>query len=246
MKPVWPRASDLNGKLIVTLLAMLTLALPPAVNADQPNEQNSHWEPISSPRDPVQLWHRNSASADPYQLVRGEITIDAPLLPLLALLQDADTQHQWLPYTHQVKVVDQPAPEATLVHFLTQSRWPFKPRDAVTLFSVQSQTANQIRIDMQNQPDALPLQAGYLRIRFAEGHWLLSALENCQTRVQYQSGSRWGGLIPQWLVDSSNADLAVESLNNLKHWAEQHYRDYQNDYAKYSYLDAPPRHRTCR
>lgn len=191
----------------------------------------------------AEQWNTNSAQRKhPYKIVHTETTITAPLGPLLSLLQDAENQHQWLPYTHQVKVLKRPTQYAALVHFLTQSRWPFKPRDAVTLFVIEPISADQIRINMINQPESLPMEPGYLRIEFAQGHWLLTALDNCKTRVQYQSGSRWGGMIPQWLVDSSNESLAEESLSRLKNWAERHYKDYHT----YEFLDASQIHRNCR
>ena len=99
-------------------------------------------------------------------------------------------QHHWLPFTHEVRVLERPAQHQTRVHFLTQSRWPSQPRDAVTLFQVIEESPVQLRINMINQPQLLPPEPGYRRIQQAQGYWLLTALEDCQTRVRYQSGSQ--------------------------------------------------------
>lgn len=201
----------------------------------------SDWQRHSDPADPVTVWVLQSEALT-YLLVRADIVITAPIGPLLSLLQDASVQHHWLPFTHEVRVLERPAQHQTRVHFLTQSRWPFQPRDAVTLFQVIEESPVQLRINMINQPQLLPPEPGYRRIQQAQGYWLLTALEDCQTRVRYQSGSQWGGLIPQWLVDRSNRQLAETALLNLKRWAESHYTRYTTD-ASLHLLTA---HHTCR
>ena len=55
------------------------------------------------------------------------------------------------------------------------------------------------------------------------------------------SGSRWSGLVPQWLVDSTNVRLAHEALTNLKAWAETHY----SEYSTYAELEDFPPYRNC-
>jgi hypothetical protein len=80
-----------------------------------------------------------------------------------------------------------------------------------------------------------------VRITEADGYWQLTATANCATLVRYESGSRWGGIVPQWLVDDSNAKLAQEALANLKQWAEHHYQEYET----YAVLADFPSHRHC-
>ncbi len=196
------------------------------------------WQPQESGNDAVQLWTQASKH---YTLVRAETVIAAPLPKLLPLLQDASNQHQWLPYTHKVTVISQPNHFDTLVHFQTQSQWPFKPRDAVTLFRINQPQPNHIQIEMQNQPEQLAKDSQYVRIELAEGYWLLTAQENCTTHIRYQSGSRWGGRIPQWLVNNMNRSLAIEALINLKQWAPQH----ADDYTAYDFINPIPRHENC-
>jgi len=207
------------------------------------------WQVTSRPGATVERWQQVATTRRPYQLVRAEITIAAPILPLLKILQDARQQGQWFPYTEAVTVLEQPAPNQTLVQFQTQSRWPFKARDAITLFTVTVTSARQLRIDMYNQPQQRPALPGYLRIQQASGYWQLSALDQCQTRVRYEAGSRWGGLVPQWLVDQTNARLAEETLLNLQRWAASHYQDYkdeQQETGDHDDLHRLSAHRQCR
>lgn len=224
MNTVWLRALII---LVLTNAAAVTLA--------------SDWTLQSSETEPVTLWVQQNTTK-PYLLVRADIIISAPVGPLLSLLQDAANQHQWLPYTHAVHVLERPAPLQTRVHFLTQTRWPFKPRDAITLFEIIEETPSRLRINMINQADYQAPEPGYLRIQKAEGYWQLTAQGQCRTHVRYQSGSQWGGLIPQWLVDHSNQQLAQEALINLKAWAETHYQEYTS----YESLDLLTAHHDCR
>lgn len=187
----------------LSAVILLALAVPAAA-----------WTPRSAPNAPVQVWSDDDAR--PYRLVRAETVVDVPILRLLALLQDADIQHLWLPYTQQVEVLQQPAPNQTLVRFQTQARWPFSARDAVTLFTVSEPDPTHIRIDMANRPDAAPATPKVERIRQGEGYWLLTALPDCRTRVRYQAGNTWGGNVPQWLVDRLNLRISREALQQLQ------------------------------
>lgn len=239
-KAMEPTTKSARALMVAGILGIATSIAAPTTQPD--------WQPQRAADSSLQLWTRPGPTPEaPYQEVRAEITVSSPIRPLLAQLQDATTQHHWLPYTHAVRVLDHPAEDQTRVQFLTQSRWPFKARDAITLFDIDSVQPNQILIRMINQPDSHPPEPGYLRIQTATGHWLLTALPQCQTRVQYQSGSRWGGLVPQWLVDSTNERLAGDALTALQRWSEQHYQDYlDKDTHAYDFLPESPLHRNCR
>lgn len=198
------------------------------------------WERHSAARDPVQVWSRQVAR-QPYQQIRAEAVVAVPVFRLLRLLQDANTQHQWLPYTHRVEVLEHPAPHQTRVRFESESRWPFAARDAVTLFEVSQPRPDTLRIDMLNQPDAAPLQPGVERIREANGYWLLTAQADCTTEVRYEAGSHWGGTVPQWLVNRINRRVTASALENLQHWAPRQTRSNIPP----DFLQPVPRHAHC-
>jgi hypothetical protein len=92
-------------------------------------------------------------------------------------------------------------------------------RDAITLFVVSQPDPATLRIDMLNQPDAVPVSRHVERIPQAQGYWLLTAQPDCRTRVTYEAGSRWGGNVPQWLVNRMNLRIARSALQNLQQWA---------------------------
>ena len=182
------------------------------------------WQQYQADRSNIKVW---LSEQQPYNLVRAETRIKAPLANLLALIQDPASQIHWLPYAQQVSAIERVSNSQTLVHFQSQGQCPFKPRDAVTLFEVSLPQANQVRIDMENQPDAIAAAPDHVRIQQSSGHWQLSAEQNCVTLLRYQAGSRLGGAIPQWLVNKMNRDLAIEALHNLSQWAPLHYSEYK-------------------
>lgn len=186
---------------------LLSLAMPAA-----------GWQRQSTDHDAVQLWTQTTA-ANPYSRVRAEVTIAAPIFQMLYLLQNAATQQEWLPYSHRVDVLQQPTPTQTLVRFETEAQWPFSARDAITLFSVSQPNDQNLLITMENKPTAAPPVAGIERITAADGYWLLTALPDCHTHVRYESGSVWGGNIPQWLVNQLNVRISRTALLNLRAWA---------------------------
>jgi hypothetical protein len=188
----------------------------------------------------VGVW-TEAANGKPYLMVRVETEIDAPILRLLPLLQDAPAQKYWLPYTQNVEVLSHPAPEQTRVRFQSKAHWPLSPRDAVTEFVVGQPDEHSVRIEMHNAPDAAPDHPGVTRVRQSEGYWLLTALPGCRTQVRYEAGSNWGGSAPRWLVRRLNIRMAERSLKNLRDWAPAHAAQYTAP----AYLRPVPRHADC-
>lgn len=198
------------------------------------------WNKVTADPAPVQLWTSQQAGK-PYASVRAEVVIAAPVFQLLGILQDPQTHPDWLPYAHQVERLGQPSPNQTLVRFVSESRWPFRRRDAVTLFEVSQPDPDRIHIAMHNRPEAAPEQAKVVRIHQADGYWELNALDQCQTRVRYEAGSHWGGSVPQWLVNRLNREIAAETLVRLQQWApsQSHYNQQPH------YLQPVTRHAHC-
>ncbi len=196
------------------------------------------WEQQPPPQDGVEVWRDQGK---PFDKVRVESIVQAPMLPLLALLQDPVKQLNWFPYLKKVEVIEKVSPTQTLVHVQTGSALFIQPRDAVTLFIVSQPDPERIEIEMQNEPNAIPELKGHKRVQSSMGHWQLTALPGCQTRVRFEAGSQWGGVFPQWLADKSNVEVAIETVVNLKQWAADHYKDYQ----PYDFLQASVLHENC-
>lgn len=215
--------------------------------AQDETRQGKQWE-MQTGTDGVAVWVKPEARFD---RVRVETVVNLPLIPLLSLLQDAKQQHQWLPYTHSVSILDKPDARTTMVYFQTQSRWPFRPRDAVTRFVVEQPESDQVLIQMQNVPDSRPREKGFTRLEFSSGYWALTALPHCKTRVRYEAGSDWGGAVPRWVSDRANLDITLKALVNLRDYVEQKKTVEQpgvsnpDHRARYQYLHPPEQHKAC-
>ena len=228
---MWRHWHNINGFFALMLVLWLTLS----------PQDGLAWQNVSAEADPVQVWVEQQ-QGEPFLRVRAEVSVTAPIFSLLHLLQDPKRQHEWLPHTHAVNVIAQPAPGQTLVRFESEAQWPFSARDAVTLFAVTQPEPDVIQIAMLNQPDALPLQPSIQRIQHAAGYWRLTALDNCSTLVRYEAGSRWGGNIPQWLVNRLNQRIAQQALRNFQQWAPTQTVANQPP----PQLQVVPRHVDCR
>lgn len=133
---------------------------------------------------------------------------------LLPLLERPCHVRQWMPGLDRLRLLSHPSPGQSLVYMSQPAPWPLLGRDAVTLF--ERRDGEPVMILMTGQPDAYPLQPGYVRMPVIEGRWSLWARGDT-TLVEYQQRVDPGGNLPQWLADRlapARMRAALEALDN--------------------------------
>lgn len=131
---------------------------------------------------------------------------------LLAALESPCHVLNWMPDLVVIRALAQDEQPGTRVYMLTRGNFIASPRDAISRFTRHGQFP--IIIDMMSEPDALPTEAGIVRIPYARARWSLFAAEDT-TLVTYQQQVAAGGNIPQWLADQYSLRHVTRALESL-------------------------------
>lgn len=108
-----------------------------------------------------------------FHAYRGSVTVCAGLEELQAFVADASRFHEWLPYTEQARALEDPEGGGELYYLRNSAPWPLKSRDMVYRLTRAPGGGDVLRIALEGVPEALPPQAGAVRMEGAEGLWTL-------------------------------------------------------------------------
>lgn len=195
----------ITGVLLV-LAAPLGAARPDVRGAD--DDLEAHWHPAGDADGVTLEWRPSEVGQRAY---RGGVDVCARLPELRAFVTDPSRLAEWIPFTEAASAV--PAPPGERRYYLrTSAPWPFKARDMVYRLR-PSETEHGVRLIVEGVPDAVPEREGAVRMRAAEGAWLL-APEDGRIRVTFQLAVDPGAL-PGFLVNRRLAATVAGTLANL-------------------------------
>jgi hypothetical protein len=149
--------------------------------------------------------------------LKGITQVQSSLAGLVALLQDAEANVEWVYHSGGVRILRQVSEREAYVYAITEAPWPISDRDAIIRFSLQQNPRNRVvTITMSGYPDYMEPQQSYVRMPVFEGFWQLTPLPNGWVEIVCQLHAEPGGYIPDWLANSAAQKAAYQTLLNLQ------------------------------
>lgn len=146
-----------------------------------------------------------------------ETTFQAPLNQLVAVLMDINSSPQWAYKTKSATVLKQVSPTEVYYYTELSMPWPVANRDFVGHLTVtQNPHTKVVTIDGPVVPDYVPRKKDLVRIEKSVGKWVLTPLNDRETRVEYSLQVDPGGGAPAWLVNAFASEGPTQSLKNLR------------------------------
>ncbi|OUR89593.1 hypothetical protein A9Q81_21360 [Gammaproteobacteria bacterium 42_54_T18] len=171
---------------------------------------------LETSNDDVNVYSRKWPG-DAFREIRGVTTVKASMRQLVSFLQDENINTQWVPYSGGAKVLGRPDQYRTYVHFKMNTKWPFKNRDTVALFTLSQNEHNKnVTIQLESAPDKINMLKGRIRIKEFSGFWELTPLDNTQIHISYQTHLNPEGFLPAWMSNRVAYNSTLVSLSNLK------------------------------
>lgn len=191
------------------LLALMILAAAPARSAPE-----SPWSLVRE-RDGIVV-HTRPVEGSGIQEFRGVALVSASVEAIRAVLRDVDRFEEWFPDTSEARLLAREG-DVAYQYLVRDAPWPVSDRD--TVFRSETRldpSTGRVSIRLTVAPDRHPLQPERVRVRRAEGLWLLEPVAPERTRVTFQLHLEPGGGVPQWLINAQVVDTPFEALANLR------------------------------
>lgn len=175
------------------------------------------WAPNGSSGNGVALYTKSVPDSD-YKRFKGEVTIDAPLRAVLAVLMVRDTYTKWWYNMLQVTTLDHDNPGFSLAYYWIKGVWPTADRDAVVDNEVEQDPQSLEVVFHSRSADASLVSAQSSRVRLKRVDTIIRAipLSGSQTKVVLEGSGDPGGTVPSWLANGFILDTPKKSLENLR------------------------------
>ena len=148
--------------------------------------------------------------------LKVECTVESTLSQLAAVMLDIKNQDEWFYHTKSrvLKEVSQ-----TELYYYAELSFPFpiSDRDFIEHIVLSQDTITRaLTMTVQNLPDFIPPQKGFVRIIHSECKWVVTPLAKKLLRVEFTLFADPAGSIPVWLVNAMSYYGPFETFKKLK------------------------------
>ena len=142
--------------------------------------QNGEWRTVYT----VQAVTVEAADTDTgFDRHRGTVALCGSLEDVVGFAGAVEGYPDWVAHTLESRRIEQ-SPERTVFYLRNSAPWPMRPRDMVYELIPEFIDDHRVRVLMNGIPDALPPEAGVVRMELAEGSWLFRADDAGELEVQ--------------------------------------------------------------
>lgn len=173
-----------------------------------------NWE-LQKEKDGIKVYTSEVAGSE-IKAYKAEAVMEGKLSSFVAALLDVDHFHELFTSNKYSETIE--FKDTVLIHYTqTNAPWPVKDRDGVFKLSMsQHHGTKAVRIKIKVLNNIKPLDDDYVRLKKADGYWLLYPLDHNHVEVTYQMHADPGGSIPDWVVNAFIVDGPLDDMANLR------------------------------
>ena len=195
----------------VAVSALLQLAIPRAEA-----ESESGWRLIVK-EDGVTVSARDVPGRG-FPTFRGVGLVYANIFDVMAVLSDIERYPHWVENCKTARLLKKYNELERLIYQRTHAPWPISDRDSVN----QSRVVVDLKRKTVNikfwavKSHLMPKVDGVVRMEDLRGHYLLTAVSENKTRIDFKVDADPAGLIPTWLAKLATRRLPLRSIQRLR------------------------------
>jgi hypothetical protein len=214
------RRSSSRTCLLAALGALLASSAPGLSSARAaPQDGGARFGPWQKVReqDGVVVYARK-VPGTPIREVRGTGLVHAPLLEILAVINDVDAYVQWMPKVKVSRVLARPSRTEVIGYSLMKAPWPVADRDTVVHASASfARERGEVTVQLRTVrwPALGPVRGVVRMIRF-DGMFRLTRVSERLTRIDYQVLGDPAGNVPAWIANLVARRLPVKTIQRLR------------------------------
>lgn len=202
-------AASLSGSWrAITLLAIgFALALP---------AQAANWHVIAE-RDGIVV-SRRAEPGRTFPQLRAVGEVPGTPYEVLAVLLDVPAHTRWLPDCIESRTLRRVDAWRYVIYTRTDAPWPVSDREAVIENEVIFlQPPSKLKVTFEALPAPEVSRArGTVRMKAVNGYYLIEAIDNRRSLVQYELDADPAGSLPAWLVTYQSTRNPLQTLVGLR------------------------------
>jgi hypothetical protein len=148
---------------------------------------------------------------------KGEATSDLPVGQLMGILRNEDISKEWVDMMMFATVVETYSENHMLLHQGYDLPWPVSDRDYVfdkkVVYDANKKTATVHLSSVESAK--VPVTSEFVRARGERTFWQFSVMEDGRTKIVVEVLTDPEGALPDWAVNSIQADWPHKSITSL-------------------------------
>ena len=173
------------------------------------------WESLGVTND-VAVYRKQEEGTGLYAF-KGEATSDLPIGQLIGILRNESISKEWVDMMMFSTVVETYSENHLLLHQGYDLPWPVSDRDYVfdkqVVYNAEKKIAT-VHLTSVEHPK-VPVTNKFVRARGERTYWQFTVAENGQTNIVVEVLTDPEGSLPDWAVNSIQADWPHKSITNL-------------------------------
>ncbi len=161
--------------------------------------------------------YRKQESGTGLYAFKGEATSSISIAQFMGVLRDESIGPEWVDMMMFGKVVEQYSENHSLLHQGYDLPWPVSDRDYVfdkkIVYDDASKTAT-VHLSSVTSPK-VPISPDFVRAKGERTFWQFSVADNGQTKIVVEVKTDPEGALPDWAVNSIQADWPHKSITSL-------------------------------
>lgn len=167
--------------------------------------------------------HRREIPGSDLLEFRVRTEVKAPLLHILAVLQDFASFREWDPHYKELRMLEKKKDTECIYYYAVKAPWPLQDRDFVAYSKITIDEKNRVlrMNDRETTHPSAPIHPDRVRMPLMRISWYFKPVAGGKsTLLELLVRSDPGGALPDAIKNMAGSDNAFEMIFNLRNRAE--------------------------
>jgi hypothetical protein len=173
--------------------------------------------------DGVKVYNSPSGGED-LIIFKGVTEVNAPIEVVTEVVRDIASYPKWYWQCKEARVLKSDQSKRTIIfYFVSHPGWPVADRDFI-VYNTQAgdPKSGEVSFALGNiAEDIVPKPEGIVRLKHVSGGWNLKKIDKNKTSVTLVIKTEPGGSVPKAIANMVMADTPLNTLKELKKFAQQ-------------------------
>ena len=147
---------------------------------------------------------------------KGVTEMQVSLKKLISLFHDMASYNRWVHQLVDMHILDKTDAVEYVVRQIIKTPWPLQEREVIMRTGLVSAGGNSVALTMKGEPDYLPDNPKYHRVRHATGMWVFNPTAQGKVHITFVMHIDPGKDVPSSLSNAGMFEVPFYSLNNLR------------------------------
>jgi hypothetical protein len=147
---------------------------------------------------------------------KGETEVSVSLKKLISLFHDMASYPRWVHQLADMDILEKTEGVEYVVRQIINTPWPLQKREIILRTGLVSAGENAIGVTMKGEPDYLPDNPNYHRVRHSMGMWVFTPTDHGTVHISFVMHVDPGKDVPAPVSNAGMFEVPFYSLNNMK------------------------------